>query len=131
MRAFINSRYQSRLEFDGERVQISGSLRLLQLADGKKQAEGADPRLWQPILQAELNEELLINAFIRKVKNPVSTPEHDEVCHCRMVSRDKIESAIYQGCRDVNGISQRTLAGTGCGSCRPDLERMLHIILKS
>jgi assimilatory nitrate reductase catalytic subunit len=47
------------------------------------------------------------------------------VCACRGVRQAKIEAAIAEGCRTVDAIGEVTGAGASCGSCRPELARLL------
>ena len=47
------------------------------------------------------------------------------VCACFGVGRNAIQAAIVQGCRDTPAIGQRLKAGTNCGSCIPELRRMI------
>jgi len=47
------------------------------------------------------------------------------VCACFSVGRNAIEAAIGQGCRDARAIGKRLKAGTNCGSCIPELNRLL------
>ena len=47
------------------------------------------------------------------------------VCACNNVGAATIMNAAARGCRDVPSIGAATGAGTGCGSCRPGIERML------
>jgi assimilatory nitrate reductase catalytic subunit len=47
------------------------------------------------------------------------------VCACFKVGRNAIEAAIIQGCRDATTIGRRLKAGTNCGSCIPELHRMI------
>ena len=47
------------------------------------------------------------------------------VCSCHQVREAKILSAIADGCDSVERIGACTRAGTNCGSCIPDLRRLL------
>ena len=49
----------------------------------------------------------------------------DQVCVCNDVSRGEIERAITAGAHDVAEIGRRTMAGTGCGTCRADLASLV------
>jgi assimilatory nitrate reductase catalytic subunit len=49
------------------------------------------------------------------------------VCACFGVGRNTIEAAIAQGLRDVRSIGTRLKAGTNCGSCVPELDRMIAL----
>jgi assimilatory nitrate reductase catalytic subunit len=47
------------------------------------------------------------------------------LCSCFGVGRNAIEQAIRAGCGDARAIGKRLKAGTNCGSCVPELNRML------
>ena len=47
------------------------------------------------------------------------------VCACFGVGRNAIEAAILQGCTDPAAIGRRVKAGTNCGSCIPELRRLV------
>jgi len=51
-----------------------------------------------------------------------------EVCNCHHVTESAIVGAIRDGCTSLPQLSAATRAGTGCGSCRGQLARL---ILKS
>lgn len=48
------------------------------------------------------------------------------VCSCNNVGAGNIENAMEMGCRDLTEICKKTGAGTGCGSCKPAIQRMLE-----
>jgi assimilatory nitrate reductase catalytic subunit len=48
------------------------------------------------------------------------------VCACLSISRSTIEAAIAQGCHDVRAIGAKLRAGTQCGSCVPEVKRMIR-----
>ncbi len=48
------------------------------------------------------------------------------VCSCFKVGRNTIEAAVAQGCRDTREIGKRLKAGTNCGSCIPELLRIIQ-----
>jgi assimilatory nitrate reductase catalytic subunit len=47
------------------------------------------------------------------------------VCACRGVRAQRIETAIAGGCATVEAIGEATGAGAACGSCRPEIARLL------
>ena len=47
------------------------------------------------------------------------------VCACFGIGQRAIESAIAQGCGDAGAIGTRLRAGTNCGSCIPELKRLI------
>ena len=48
------------------------------------------------------------------------------VCSCNNVGAGNIEERITQGCQTLKEICAATGAGTGCGSCRPEIQRLLE-----
>lgn len=49
-----------------------------------------------------------------------------EICHCRMVPTEIVDQAIVAGANDPETVSRLTMASTSCGTCRPDVERILR-----
>lgn len=47
------------------------------------------------------------------------------VCACHGVPKGVIEGAIASGCADAAAVGAATKAGTNCGSCLPEIRRML------
>jgi assimilatory nitrate reductase catalytic subunit len=47
------------------------------------------------------------------------------VCACRGVRAGRIAAAIAEGRASVDAVGEATGAGTSCGSCRPEIARML------
>jgi ferredoxin-nitrate reductase len=48
------------------------------------------------------------------------------ICSCNNVGSGNIEQKVAEGCTDLSQISAATGAGTGCGSCRPEIKKMLE-----
>ena len=51
------------------------------------------------------------------------------VCSCFSVGQKQIEAAIQQGCRSAPDVGKATRAGSNCGSCRPEIQRLIKISL--
>jgi len=51
------------------------------------------------------------------------------VCSCNNVGADNLRQAIATGCGTLAELCARTGAGTGCGSCRPEVQRLLEASL--
>jgi assimilatory nitrate reductase catalytic subunit len=47
------------------------------------------------------------------------------VCACRNVRADRIVAAIDGGADSVEAVGEATAAGSVCGSCRPEIARLL------
>lgn len=48
------------------------------------------------------------------------------VCSCNNVGQGNLEKVIDGGCQDFTELCQKTGAGTGCGSCRPEVRLILE-----
>jgi ferredoxin-nitrate reductase len=51
------------------------------------------------------------------------------VCSCNNVGADNLKLAMAAGCDSLKELCATTGAGTGCGSCRPEVQRILESIL--
>jgi assimilatory nitrate reductase catalytic subunit len=51
------------------------------------------------------------------------------VCACFGVGRGAIDAAIAQGCHDAQALGRRLKVGTNCGSCLPELRRMISAMI--
>jgi ferredoxin-nitrate reductase len=47
------------------------------------------------------------------------------VCSCNHVGAGNLRNRVEGGCRDLAALCAETGAGTGCGSCRPEVARIL------
>ncbi|PJJ60699.1 nitrate reductase [Hymenobacter chitinivorans] len=47
------------------------------------------------------------------------------VCSCNNVGADNLRQAIAAGCDSLQALCATTGAGTGCGSCRPEVQQIL------
>ncbi len=52
------------------------------------------------------------------------------VCSCNNVGEGNLKSCISAGCKDFTALCTQTGAGTGCGSCRPEIRAILESVLK-
>ncbi|MEM9444822.1 MAG: FAD-dependent oxidoreductase [Verrucomicrobiota bacterium] len=48
-----------------------------------------------------------------------SWPDASVICNCNHISKREILNCISKGCKTVEDVSNRTTAGSVCGSCRP------------
>jgi len=54
-----------------------------------------------------------------------ATPGERTICTCNKVSEASIREAITAGCDSVDAVGKATRAGTGCGSCKGELTRLV------
>ncbi|MGI4019935.1 MAG: molybdopterin-dependent oxidoreductase [Janthinobacterium lividum] len=53
------------------------------------------------------------------------------VCSCNNVGAENISNKVKSGCVELKALSVATGAGTGCGSCRPEVKRILEEYLEA
>lgn len=52
------------------------------------------------------------------------------VCSCNNVGSDNLKNKMAEGCHDFKQLCSLTGAGTGCGSCRPEVKQLLDNFLE-
>lgn len=123
--------YKARLEFKDNKVAVKGSKALLDKVLALRQQYGDNPSQW-PQQSVASGEDILINEFIMKMNSDFKfCYNHEELCHCRNVSTEKVFTSIKNECFRVEDVSRTTLAGTGCGSCRKDIGDLIDQFKKS
>jgi NAD(P)H-nitrite reductase large subunit len=73
--------------------------------------------------------ELLFPAWVPAADRPAPAviPDTATICDCNAVTKAAIIEAVFGGARSVAAVSERTRACTGCGSCRPEVERIVQL----
>lgn len=91
----------------------------------------SNPEQW-PVPQAHDHASLLLREFILRVRGEWDFPYKDaETCHCRMVPTAVVDQAIINGAHSTRRVSRETSASTACGTCRPDVQKMIDYRLAS
>ena len=54
-------------------------------------------------------------------------PDSAQICNCNGVSKGKIIAAVQAGKRSLKMLCDATHAGTGCGSCKPQVQELLEL----
>jgi assimilatory nitrate reductase catalytic subunit len=116
----------------------AGSVREAWIVDGRLErvlfittAGRLPPRDWladlfaQDQLSAEARGALLVGQA-----PGVPADTSPTVCACLRVSAKTVSSAIAGGCQTVDAVAAATNAGTNCGSCRPEIARMIAAVGK-
>lgn len=74
---------------------------------------------------------LILKELILKIKGHWEFPYKEvELCHCRAIPLAKVDAAIIYGAHTVEEVARKTSAGTGCGTCRRDSEKIIKFRLK-
>ena len=53
-------------------------------------------------------------------------PDDAQICNCNGVTKGRLTQAIAGGCRSLRSLCDATRAGTGCGSCKPQVQQVLE-----
>jgi len=62
-----------------------------------------------------------------KEPNVADMPDDAQICNCNGVSKGKIMAAVREGKRSLTVLANATRAGTGCGSCKPQVQALLEL----
>lgn len=131
MNVIVQNIYHSIIRFSDNKIEVIGNLTLLNKINNLKKQFGDHPKNWKLESFQNTVEDILLDEFIKKVKNEfVMSYSHIELCHCRMVPVDKVKNAIMEGCFTISEVSRVTMAGTGCGSCRKDIQTTIDELTK-
>jgi nitrite reductase (NADH) large subunit len=57
-------------------------------------------------------------------------PDSARICDCNAVAKDQIVEAVLNGARSLRAVCEQTRAGTGCGSCRPEVQRIVDYVCR-
>jgi bacterioferritin-associated ferredoxin len=99
-------------EVDRLRKRLSGELELVTLPETNDHAA------------------MLVREVLLKAKSQWDFPYKEvELCHCRAVPTSKVDEAIVTGAHRVEDVGEITSAGTACGSCRPDTQKIIDFRL--
>jgi len=75
--------------------------------------------------------DLLIQEAWSRLKGDFKLPIDDpETCHCRKIPTTRVDEAIVLGAHTPEKVTAWTSASSGCGTCRPDVEKLIAYRLK-
>lgn len=111
------------------KAQVCGGVFLL--LSYYKEKYGLNPKIW-PQPTGTTHSEIILRQLISKLNGTYDHPyAHDELCHCRSVPTQTVERAIISGAHNVELVAQLTSAGTACGTCRPETQKLINFFLQS
>jgi len=108
-----------------------GCLGLLKLLkDWRPKLKGALDKL--PLPEGEGHAAVLLREVLLKAQGQWHFPyQEDELCHCRAIPAKKVDQAICAGFHTIEAVGDETSAGTACGSCQPDIKKVLEYRLRN
>lgn len=93
--------------------------------DMKKQLQGSVKDLKPP--QQNDHSSMIWREVILQIQEQWDLPvKQEELCHCRKVSTKRVDRSIVYGAHNMEEIRKRTSANTGCGTCKQDVEDLIH-----
>ena len=57
--------------------------------------------------------------------------KEDKVCFCRNVTVGDIQNAINEGADSLDSVKEATKAGSGCGRCMSNVEKLTSELLEN
>lgn len=63
----------------------------------------------------------------RRLPAAQDIPDTAQICDCNGVTKARIIEAVLSGARSVQSVCDVTRASTGCGTCRPEVERIVAL----
>ena len=91
------------------------------------------PRILQAFDRGEAlpenRSELLfpLSADAMRMLNVEDLPDDAQICNCNGVTKAKIVAAVDNGNRSLKAVCDATRAGTGCGSCKMQVQAVLEL----
>lgn len=92
----------------------------------------ATPKLLQAFerrapLPANRAELLFSLSGSQQASSVADLPDEAQICNCNGVSKGKIMAAVKAGKRSLKMLCDATRAGTGCGSCKAQVQELLEL----
>jgi NAD(P)H-nitrite reductase large subunit len=96
---------------------------------------GAIPRLTQAFHESAelpLNRSEMLFPLIGGDPGPpipaAELPDSAQICDCNAVSKGRIVEAVLGGARSLQAVRDCTRASTGCGSCTPEVQKIIDFV---
>ncbi len=68
---------------------------------------------------------MLLKEVLEKLSGTSVSKEDEEICHCRKINRSTIDQMIVLGAQTPEKVKAWTTAGSGCGTCRPEVQKLI------
>ena len=118
-------RIEVNMEGPTPKVQFRGCTELMGLMQSMRKNFGVDLKQW-PVPNGTSHSEVLLRELILRLRGEWNYPyKEEEVCHCRSIACRTIDQAIVAGAHTTDIVSRQTSASTACGTCRPEVQKMI------
>lgn len=111
-------------------IKARGCQKLLEKVQAYITNQGNDPKKWS-LPNGNDHIDILLRELILKAQHQWNFPyTHDELCHCRSVTTHNVDQAIIAGAHTAKDVTRQTSAGSSCGTCHPDIEKIIQYRLQ-
>ncbi|MEN0060144.1 MAG: (2Fe-2S)-binding protein [Bdellovibrio sp.] len=108
-----------------KKVSMVGCTEFMEMMRKMRRHFGNDIGKW-PVPEGQDHSSLLLREMILKLRGEWQFPYAEaEVCHCRSVSTHTIDQAVIAGAHSTEVVSRQTSASTNCGTCRPEVQKII------
>lgn len=81
---------------------------------------------WPSLVRGSDHSSILVRELLMRAMGTFQMPYTEvELCHCRAVPTDTVDRAIVGGCHTIGMVARMTSAGTSCGTCKQDTEKLI------
>lgn len=106
-------------------VKMVGCTDFLDLMQTMRKNFGVDLKKW-PVPEGIDHSSILVREMILKLQGAWNYPyDEKELCHCRMIDTDIVDQAIVAGAHTPEKVTRQTSASTACGTCRPNVQKII------
>jgi bacterioferritin-associated ferredoxin len=108
-----------------------GCAEFMDMMQKMKRHFGADISKW-PVPEGNDHSSILLREMVLRLRGEWKFPyQEDEVCHCRTISTHAVDQAVIAGAHSPEVVTRQTSASTACGTCRPEVQKIINYRLKS
>jgi bacterioferritin-associated ferredoxin len=116
---------RDRIEYEAGTLKVIGCSELRELIS-RLQKGGKDVSKW-PIPEGSSHSMMLVRELILRARGEWQFPiQEAETCHCRAVPTKTVDQAVLCGAHNIEKVRRLTSANTACGTCFPEVEKILQ-----
>jgi bacterioferritin-associated ferredoxin len=121
---------QVETDASGTKVSMLGCTEFMEMMQKMKRHFGVDIAKW-PLPEGTDHSSILLREMVLKLRGEWVFPvEKEQICRCLSVSARIIDQAIVGGAHTSEKVTKVTSASSACGSCRPDIQKIIDFRLK-
>jgi len=112
------------------KVSMVGCSEFLEMMQKMRKHFGADVAQW-PVPEGQDHSSLLLREMVLRLRGEWNFPsQEEETCHCRTVATHTIDQAVIAGAHTTEMVTRATSASTACGTCRPEVQKIINYRLQ-